>query len=169
MRTLALSPGLSTGGGTPVPRRRQNERFSLTAYLATRIGYLITGDDRHPIYVQDSPALYRFLRENFYAVMQMGELDLTAEFVDDLRQYGCTEQNDQQVRDGSRYLLQLYHAAGDQWMAHREPYEKGKTVDDYELIHKAWTGLEGLRVRIPEAPVRGTYGGVVRTWLPHPR
>jgi hypothetical protein len=156
-------------GAKAYPDGARNDRFYRTAYLATHIGYLITGDDRHPLYVEDSPALYRFLRENFYAVMEMGELDLTAEFVDDLRQYGCTEENDQQVRDGTRYLLTLYHSAGGHWMAYREPSERGQKLEDYDLIHKAWTGLEGLRMRDPEPPARGTYGGVVRTWLPHPR
>jgi hypothetical protein len=79
-----------------------NEKFIDTAYLATHIAYIPTGNHRHPIYVEDSPALYRFLRANFYAVLQMGELDLVAEFVDSFRQYGCTEENDLQVRDGTR-------------------------------------------------------------------
>lgn len=145
----------------------QNEKFYDTAYLATHIEYLPTGYQRHPIYVKDSPKLYRFLRENFYAVLQMGELDLVSEFVDDLRQFGCTEKNDLQVRDGSRYLLKLFHIGGNRWMTHREPGEKG--LDDYDLVHKAWTGISGVLARVPEPAKPGTYGGVVRRWLPHPR
>jgi hypothetical protein len=146
------------------PEGAQDSRFYDTAYLATHIAYIPTGYGRHPIYVTDAPALYDFLRENFYAVLEMGELDLVAEFVDLFRQYGCTEKNDLQLRDGTRYLLRLFHAAGDHWMAYRRPHEPAQTTD-YDTIHKAWTGMAGVRVRIPEPAKAGTYGGIVRGWL----
>ncbi len=155
-------------GARAYPDGASNETFTGTAYLATHIAYIPTGYGRHPIYIADAPGLYRFLRENFYAVLETGKLDLTAEFVDLFRQYGCTEQNDLQLRDGTRYLLKLFHAAGDHWMAHRGTNEKGER-SDYDIIHKAWTGMAGVRVRVPEPPGPGTYGGVVRRWLGHPR
>jgi hypothetical protein len=145
-----------------------NKEFYDTAYLATHIAYIPTGYGRYPIYVEDAPNLYGFLRQNFYAVLEMGELDLVAEFVDLFRQYGCTEQNDLQVRDGTRYLLRLFHGAGDRWMAYREPYETAK-IDDYDAVHKAWTGMSGVRVRVPEPTEPGTYGGIIRGWLGYPR
>ncbi|MCA8958754.1 MAG: hypothetical protein KDC87_21940, partial [Planctomycetes bacterium] len=138
-----------------------DETFYDTAYLATHIGYIPTGYGRHALHVADAPWLYRFLRENFYPVLAMGELDLLAEFVDLLRQYGCDETNDRQVRDGSRYLLRVFHAAGQSFMAHRESYETG-AVEPYDLIHKAWTGIAGLRTREVESPGPGTYGSVFR-------
>ena len=141
-----------------------DKNFYDTAYLATHIAYIPSGYGRYPIYVADSPELYSFLRENFYAVLQMGELDLTAEFVDAFRQYGCTERNDLQVRDGTRYLLKLFHSAGDRWMAYREPGEPAQ-IDDYDAVHKAWTGISGVRARVPERAAPGTYGGVIRRWL----
>lgn len=149
------------------PEGASDARFYKTAYLATHIAYIPTGYGRHAIYIADSPALYRFLRENFYAVLEMGELDLVAEFVDLFRQYGCTEGNDLQVRDGTRYLLQLFHTAGDHWMTYRRPDEVAK-VSDYDLVHKAWTGMAGVRVRVPEPPRPGTYGQIVRRWLREP-
>ncbi len=158
----------------PFPRARAypdgaaNRTFYDAAYLATHIAYIPTGYGRHPIYVADAPGLYRFLRENFYAVLELGELDLESEFVDLFRQYGCTEENDLQLRDGTRYLLRLFHAAGDNWMAHREPRKKTE-LTDYDVVHKAWTGMAGVRVRVPEPPAPGTYGGVVRQWLGYPR
>jgi hypothetical protein len=154
---------------TAYPDGAWNEEFIDTAYLATHIAYIPTGIQRHPIYIEDSPELYRFLRENFYSVLEMGELDLVAEFVDSFRQYGCTEQNDLQVRDGTRYLLKLFHAGGDQWMTYREPGETDEDVDDYDAVHKAWTAMLGLRVRVLEPVRENTYGAVVRRWLPHPR
>ena len=146
-----------------------DENFIDTAYLATHIAYIPTGNNRYPIYVSDSADLYRFHRENFYPVLAMGELDLVAEFVDSLRQYGCTPENDRQVRDGTRYLLDLFHDLGDSWMAYREPGETDADVENYDLVHKAWTGVLGVRARVLEPSAPGTYGGVVRRWLPHSR
>jgi hypothetical protein len=146
----------------------RNRTFYDTAYLATHIAYIPTGYDRYPIHVGDAPWLYRFFRENFYAVLNMGELDMVAEFTDLFRQYGCTEQNDLQLRDGTRYLLKLFHTAGDRWMAHREPSEPTNT-GDYNEVHKAWTGMAAVRVRVPEPASPSTYGGVIRQWLGYPR
>jgi len=143
------------------------DAFIETAYLATHIAYIPTGNHRYPLYIEDSPKLYQFMRENFYAILQMGELDLVAEVVDTFRQYGCNDENDAQVRDGARYLLNLYHSLGNDWSAYREPEET--TVDDYDLIHKIWTGISGVRIREWETPAPGNYGGVIRSWLPHPR
>lgn len=150
------------------PERALNTAFNNTAYLVTHIAYIPTGYGRHPIYVADMPRLHNFLRENFYAVLEQSELDLIAEFVDLFRQYGCTEKNDLQLRDGTRYLLRLFHSAGDSWMNYREPWQ-GHSVSGYEAIHKPWTGMAGVRVRVPEPAAPGTYGGVVRQWLGQPR
>jgi hypothetical protein len=164
-RFLARHP---LAGARAYPKGASDRTFYDTAYLATHIAYVPTGYGRHPIYIADAPGLYRFLRQNFYAVLEMGELDLVAEFVDLFRQYGCTERDDLQLRDGTRYLLKLFHTAGDHWMAHREPYERAD-VSDYDAVHKAWTGMAGVRVRVPEPAKPGTYGGVVRQWLGYPR
>jgi hypothetical protein len=155
-------------GAAEFPEGSTDEQFIETAYLATHIAYIPTGNHRFPIYVEDAPNVYDFHRENFYPVLQMGELDLVAEFVDSLRQYGCTPENDLQVRDGTRYLLNVFHTGGDRWMAYREPGQTDQDVDDYDLVHKAWTAVLGVREREIEQPEPGTYGGVVRGWLPAP-
>ncbi|NMR31864.1 hypothetical protein [Crystallibacter degradans] len=147
----------------------ENDEFIEAAYLATHIAYIPTGNHRYPLYVEDSQPLYDFHRENFYAVLEMGELDLVAEFVDSLRQYGCTPGNDLQVRDGTRYLLGVFHGGRDRWMNYREPGEADAEVETYDFIHKAWTGVLGVRDRAIESPEPGTYGGVVRSWLPVPQ
>ncbi|MDI3329760.1 MAG: hypothetical protein QJR09_03350 [Micrococcus sp.] len=155
-------------GAAEFPEGATDDEFIETAYLATHIAYIPTGNHRFPIYPQDAPNVYDFHRENFYPVLQMGELDLVAEFVDSLRQYGCTAENDRQVRDGTRYLLNVFHAGGDRWMAYREPGQTEEDVSDYDLVHKAWTAVLGMREREIEEPEPGTYGGVVRGWLPAP-
>ncbi|MBS9405039.1 hypothetical protein KG088_15550 [Halomonas sp. TRM85114] len=146
----------------------EDEDFIDQAYLATHIAYIPTGNHRFPLYVEDSPRLFDYHRRHFYPVLEMGELDLVAEFVDSLRQYGCTPENDVQVRDGTRYLLDVFHAGDDSWMAYRETGETDDDVDSYDLIHKAWTGVLGVRGRAIEPAEPGTYGGVVRSWLPAP-
>jgi hypothetical protein len=92
-----------------------------------------------------------------------------ASFVDSLRQYGCTAENDAQVRDGTRYLLKVFHDSNDRWMNFRRDGETKGSLDDYALIHRPWTAVLGLRERRPEPPGAGTYGGLVRRWLPHQR
>jgi len=164
-RSLAHYP---LPGSRAYPKGALDEKFYNTAYLVTHIAYIPTGYGRYPIYIADAPNVYRFLRENFYSVLEMNELDLLAEFVDLLRQYGCTEQTDLQLRDGTRHLLKLFHASGDHWMSYRGPHEPAH-VSEYDLVHKAWTGMAGVRARVPEPAEAGTYGGVVRQWLRHPR
>jgi hypothetical protein len=146
----------------------EDDAFIEDAYLATHIAYIPTGNHRHPLYVEDMPWLYRFHRENFYPILEMGELDLVAEVVDSLRQYGCTPENDIQVRDGTRYLLGVFRDGGDNWMAYREPGETDAELEAYDLIHKTWTGVLGVRERDIEPAEPGTYGGIVRRWLPAP-
>ena len=134
------------------------------AYLVTHVGYIPTGYGRHQLKRSHGEWLYRFIRANFYAVMEMGELDLTAEFVDLIRQYGCTETNDRQVRDGSRHLMKLYKTADQKWMNHRESYES-KSSNPYDLMHKPWTAMAGLRTRQFEPNLRSSYGHLANVLL----
>ncbi len=147
----------------------KDEVFFKIADLATHIAHIPTGVHRFPIYEEDWPRLYRFHRENFYPVLQAGDLDLFASFVDSLRQYGCTAENDAQVRDGTRHLLKIFHDNDDHWMVHRRGEQMSPDIDDYALIHRPWTAVLGLRARHPEPPIPGTYGGIVRRWLPPPK
>jgi hypothetical protein len=144
-------------------------KFRRLGYLATHIAFIPTGYQRHPIYIGDSPKLYRFMRENFYALMEAGETDLFAQFLDTLRQYGCDEESDQQIRDGTRYLLKVFQDYNDNWMAYKEPNLAEEDVTDYDRIHRAWSGIAGVRKRVPEPPEPGTYGAIIRRWLPIPR
>jgi hypothetical protein len=134
------------------------------AYLITHVGYIPTGYGRHQLTREHGVWLHQFIRTNFYAVMEMGELDLTAEFVDLIRQYGCTETNDRQVRDGTRHLMKLYQAADQKWMNHRESYET-KESNPYDLLHKPWTAIAGLRSRQFEKNVRSSYGHLADSLL----
>lgn len=144
----------------------RDEGFIAMADLAPHIAHLATGTNRYPLYVADHPDLYRFHRENFYDVLQVGELDLVASVVDTLRQYGCTPENDAQVRDGLRYLLDIFYEGGHSWMDYRQDGETDENIDDYGLIHYPWTSVLAVRERSPEESKPGTYGGLIRGWLP---
>mmetsp|Transcript_46372 Transcript_46372/g.132703 ORF Transcript_46372/g.132703 Transcript_46372/m.132703 type:complete len:550 (-) Transcript_46372:83-1732(-) len=140
--------------------------FDQNSYVVTHIPYIVTGEQRHEIYVSDAPWLFSYLRENFYAAMENTEHDLLAEFVDNLRQYGCTEENDAQTRDGTRYLLGLYKDAGNRWMNVLAPDEiDGEKVSAYSTMHKAWTAYVGLHRRVFEAPGPETYQRAAREML----
>lgn len=146
----------------------RDKEFNAIADLATHIAHIATGVHRFPLYVHDSQELYRFHRENFYPVMQSGDMDVFASLVDTLRQYGCTPENDAQVRDGTRYLLKTFHDNNDTWMSDKNE-DPDADPSDYDRIHRPWTAALGLRERRPERPRPGTYGGLVRRWLPEPR
>lgn len=127
------------------PGQSTNEAFVSLADLASHILHIPTGVHRYPLRVSDAPELYRFHRENFYAASEAGDLDVFASFVDTLRQYGCTPQNDIQVRDGTRILINAFRDNGASWIM------KG-AKSDYDAIHFAWTGLLGIRDRQPQSP-----------------
>jgi len=126
------------------------------AYLVTHVAYMPTGYGRHMQYVKDAPWLFKYIRENYYAALEEGGLDLYAEFVDIIRQYGCNEDNDLMVRHGSRYLLDLYVKAGNSWMNYRE--DPDDVYDDYDLIHMPWTAISGVIRRQVEPVVPGSFG-----------
>ncbi len=155
-------------GASDIEEETSSRKFIKIADLATHIAHIPSGVHRFPLYVEDMPDLYRFHRENFYPVLQSGDLDLLASFLDSLRQYGCSAKNDVQVRDGTRYLLKVFHDGNDRWMNNRGAGQANANIDDYDLIHRPWTAVLGLRDRQPEPPSAGTYGGIVRRWLPHP-
>uniref|UniRef100_A0A7S3QCC1 Uncharacterized protein n=1 Tax=Chaetoceros debilis TaxID=122233 RepID=A0A7S3QCC1_9STRA len=135
------------------------------AYLATHVAYIPTGYGRHYQYLTESPHLYHFCRESFYAAMEEGGHDLAAEFVDMLKIYGCTEENDIQVRHGVRYIMSLYKEAGNSFVNHRE--EGASAPSDYDTIHKPWTGIAALwkydRSMSFEPENPGSYGDMFRS------
>merc|ERR1712130_639698 len=87
----------------------ESQIFNQNSYIVTHIGFLISGQGRYPITIGDSQWLYDYLRENFYHAIAEDDVDLVAEFMDNLRQYGCTEENDQQMRDGVIWMVERYN------------------------------------------------------------
>jgi len=83
--------------------------------------------------------------------MESGDLDLFAEFLDILRQCGCTEDNDLMVRHGARFFLKKFKDLGSTWMLK-------SSKSDYSLIHLPWTAIGGLRRKEVEPVVPGSMG-----------
>jgi hypothetical protein len=129
-----------------------------TAWLATHLAYIPTGYGRHVQRIEDAPYLYQYIRGNFYYALEYGMLDLFSEFVDLVRQYGCTEDNDYQVRHGTRYVLSLYKKGGNSWINYRENDQDDGSLGNYDLIHKPWTGISAVIRRKFEPIVPGSYG-----------
>jgi len=146
-----------------------NDAFIGLTDLASHLAHIPTGVNRYRLHVAYLPELYRWHRENFYAVMSLQAPDLFASVVDTLRQYGCTPENDKQVRDGTRYLLRIFREGDDQWMDYRQDHQTVDNVDDYDLIHYPWTGVLGVRARQFEPPEPGTFGATLRSQVGPPR
>ena len=141
------------------PKHFDHYKTVNTAWVATHVAYIPTGYGRHKQLIEDAPWLYQYVRENYYYALEYGMLDLFSEFIDLVRQYGCTEENDYQVRHGTRYILSLYEQGGRSWMNHRESHETGDAeITDYLMIHKPWTAISGVIRRQFEPIVPGSYG-----------
>lgn len=141
------------------PRHYKEYETRNQAWLATHIAYIPTGYGRHVQRIEDAPYLYKYIRENYYYALEYGMLDLMCEFVDLIRQYGCTEENDYQLRHGTRFILSLYEKAGHSWMNYKERNQKdGDEISDYNMIHKPWTAISGVIQREFEPIVPGSYG-----------
>ncbi len=134
-----------------------DDTFYDAAYLATHLGYVPTGYGRHQLREADHPRLFHYLRANFDAVLEMGELDLVGEFVDLFRQAG-TDAN--LVGRGTEHLLALHARAGS-WMAHVEAWDEGEP-SAYDVVHKAWTGIAGVRPR--RVPSHSLYRVAFEEW-----
>lgn len=133
--------------------------------LASHLTHIPTAVHRYPIYINDHPNLFIFLRQSFYDVLQFGDLDLTASLIDSLKQYGCTPQNDVQIRDGVRHLLQIYENNAHSWMTYLRRKRPEGEVDPYAMVHVPWTAVLGLRDRKLNPPNAGTFGAFVRKKL----
>jgi len=131
-----------------------NGRVREMAWVVTHAAYVPTGYGRHQQLLEDAPWLYEYIRENLYMTLEFNMLDLVCEFVDLLRQYGCTE-DDVQVRDATRYVLELYTDANHSWMDHRNPHQ---SLTDYNQIHKPWTAIGAIVSRDFDPVVKGSYG-----------
>ncbi len=124
------------------------------AWLATHIAYLPSGYGRHSNQVEDAPYLYQYIRENFYYAMEYGRIDLVSEFVDLIRTYGCSEETDYQLRDGTRFVMKQFSEEMEgQWIDRESP------DSHYNKIHIPWAGSAAVLLSGSSEPIiPGSYG-----------
>eukprot|EP00592_Proboscia_alata_P011800 CAMPEP_0194386058 /NCGR_PEP_ID=MMETSP0174-20130528/84232_1 /TAXON_ID=216777 /ORGANISM="Proboscia alata, Strain PI-D3" /LENGTH=403 /DNA_ID=CAMNT_0039174863 /DNA_START=120 /DNA_END=1331 /DNA_ORIENTATION=- len=156
-----------------IKEQGSDTNFVDDAYMVTHAGCMLDGYGRHQLFVKDAPWIFQYIRENFYKLLDgnsndddnNGSLDLVAEFVDMLRGYGCSEENDLQVLHGSRFLYHVYSKSGYSWIPHVHGTNEYKPWSTYDLIHGPWTGMSGLKQREFEPSVPGSYGDTLRAVL----
>jgi hypothetical protein len=122
------------------------------AYQLTHIAYWPTGYGRHRQRLSDAKWVYDYIRENFWAAARYfnSDPDLMAEFIDILRNFGCTEDDDLMVRYGSRMFIHAFKQNGATFMS--------CTRDDYSTIHGPWTAIAAVDRREWEPIVPGSHG-----------
>lgn len=122
------------------------------AYQLTHIAYWPTGYGRHRQRLSDAEWVHDYVRRNFWAAVRYfrADPDLMAEFVDILRNVGCTEDDDLMVRYGSRIFLEAFKRDGETFMSH--------TSNDYSRIHGPWTAIAAVDRREWEPIVPGSHG-----------
>ena len=133
------------------------------AWLMTHVAYLPTGYGRHRQLYDDAPFLYQYVRENFFFAIENGRIDLVSEFVDLVRTYGCSEDNDYQLRYGTRWVLHQLESShkNGKWI----DYEKNGD-DTYSAIHDPWAGSAGVMLHGNVEPVvEGSYGAAFYNML----
>jgi hypothetical protein len=96
--------------------------------------------------------VYDYIRENFWAAARYfnSDPDLMAEFIDILRNFGCTEDDDLMVRYGSRMFIHAFKQNGATFMS--------RTRNDYSTIHGPWTAIAAVDRREWEPIVPGSHG-----------
>jgi hypothetical protein len=125
----------------------------------------------HGIYTMEvsyAPWMYRFVRENFYAILQTGHVDLIGKMLKTLQDYKCNSANDVQAHDGLNFLLQRFDDANHSWVnlmdwreasaAHRQ--SGINNYEDFRRLHQTWAVCGAFGQRVFEEPE--TYGSVVR-------
>ena len=114
--------------------------FREHAYLVTHVAYLLSHYNRIRLVPGDAPWVIDYLRSNFGAVLEAGDVELVAEFVDVFRSLGLTEEDDEDVRTGTEFLLETQNPDGS-WGPH------GEAEDTYDAIHFSWCAVCALRER----------------------
>lgn len=110
------------------------------AYLATHMAYVLNNYGRIRLSEKDAPFLFKYLRDNYDAVLALEDIELVGEFIDVFRSMGYTSATDSMVRTGTRFLLQAQNEDGSwgRWWDEEDPYD---------AIHYTWCAMAGLRDR----------------------
>jgi len=152
-------PSVGEGGVTC-----ESSGFIDNAFVATHAIWFMSGLERFQLDPKRSAKLFRYLRRNFYALLELGNLDLLGEFLDSFRELNCTEGNDAQTRDGTIFLLDLYNRSDGQW-GHVPDTGLEKNLTEYFRFHKPLCAYLGLRTRQVEQSAHNTPGETLQKMM----
>ncbi len=116
------------------------ELFFDHAYLMTHFAFVVSDYGSVQLSEVELPSVGPYLRANFEAVLQEADIELVGEFVDALRSFGHTEDDDGIVDRGTRFLLSQQSQDGSwgPWQSEEDPYD---------AIHYTWCAVGGLKDR----------------------
>ncbi|MBN1515136.1 hypothetical protein JXA32_01065 [Candidatus Sumerlaeota bacterium] len=103
--------------------------------------YTISGFSRNKVNYKDALWFYKYLHENFNALMEDGDIALIGEYVDAIRTIGYDEKTDKFVLKGSEFLLKS-----------QKPDGSWGDFDEYappqQRVFTTWCAASGLKSRI---------------------
>mmetsp|Transcript_8387 Transcript_8387/g.15711 ORF Transcript_8387/g.15711 Transcript_8387/m.15711 type:complete len:474 (-) Transcript_8387:163-1584(-) len=140
--------------------------ISIGHFVADAASYA-SGSGRYTLEMKYAPWMYRFVRENFYAILQTGQVDFIGKLLRTLQDYKCNSANDVQVHDGLNFLLKRFDVANHSWVKQADStdasVDRQSGVENYKAfrqMHQAWAVCGAFGQREFEEPE--TYGSVVR-------
>jgi len=141
--------------------------ISIGHFVTDAANNFASGSGIYTLEISYAPWMYKFVRENFYAVLKTGHVDLIGKMLKTLQAYKCNLANDVQARDGLDFLLKRFDFANHSWVKQADFSEtsagRQSGVNNYETflqMHRAWAVCGAFGQRVFEEPE--TYGSVVR-------
>jgi hypothetical protein len=120
----------------PYPPRTTDPHFYSTLYSITHAIYTINS---YSVYAVDRECLrpeFEYLRANWQEAIALNDPETMGEFLDTLRAFGMTTQ-DQEIQRGMEFLLSTQNADGS-WGNPHDP-------SIYNRYHSTWAAIDGLR------------------------
>ena len=123
----------------PYPARAtlSTDAFYNVTYAITHVIYTLNDYNRYLLSPDWLPQEFRYLKTNLEEAVKLHDSETLGEFLDTLRDFGMTEENDALIRTGVDYVLSKQNPDGS-WG------DPGET-DAYTRYHSTWTAIDGLR------------------------
>jgi hypothetical protein len=113
----------------------RNRDFRSTAYMVTHVAYVLNDYCRYRLRPEWLPDEYAFLAANVLANVEAEDVELTGEFLDNLRSFGMT-MDDERLRAGTEFLLSRQNGDGS--------WGNVNDRDIYNRYHPTWAAVCGL-------------------------
>lgn len=113
----------------------RNSNFRSIAFMVTHAAYVLNDYCRYRLRPEWLPDEYAFLAENVLATVEAEDIELTGEFLDNLRSFGMTME-DERLRAGTAFLLSRQNGDGS--------WGNVNDRDIYSRYHPTWAAVCGL-------------------------